>query len=329
MAQETSPGFVPFTTVPFKGVAENNGQVVNRSNAGYKTIGGQIDTADANNDDLIPYFGAVVSSDPTEALNEDGNFFTLGTPEGYLARGVIMFDASVAQNDPAKSSYILPGLPMAVVYEGTVRYQEWGATQAGAIDPILGALIIYNATDTTETDSYIGAVEFLPAGSAIPTDWAAFPGYIVQVDQSGVVIELDFANAGAVVQPGDPVLYVGTLTAAAAATPVVIVPDADVPTGKKFYPTNFYLKVNGATAWTDVTATVVIVEDTAGTDFFSVAKAQLTGNALLGPLSTGVTPAAAFYTGVGGGDGLGLQIKGDANFAAGSDIVFQVSGFIQ
>ena len=46
----------------------------------------------------------------------------------------------------------------------------------------------------------------------------------------------------------------GVLTAAAAATAVVLLADASVPAGKKAYVTGLRLVVNGATAWTDSTA---------------------------------------------------------------------------
>jgi len=128
-----------------------------------------------------------------------------------------------------------------------------------------------------------------------------------------------------------PFVATATLTAAAAATPVDIVATASVPTGKKIYITDILLYVNGATAWTDVTATVVTIQDKAGSPVTAVtaAKAQLTGSTFLRLESTGITMAAPVLTGVGLTASVGLTIKGDANFAAGSDIVCTVTGFIK
>jgi hypothetical protein len=54
-----------------------------------------------------------------------------------------------------------------------------------------------------------------------------------------------------------------TLTAAAAGTPVHIVPVASVPSGKKIYVTDILIKVNGAVDWTDSTGVGVNIQDTA------------------------------------------------------------------
>lgn len=128
-----------------------------------------------------------------------------------------------------------------------------------------------------------------------------------------------------------PFTATATLTAAAAATPVDIVATASVPAGKKIYITSMLMAVNGGTAWTDVTATVVTLQDKAGAPVLALtaAKAQLTANAVLDLVSTGITLAAPVLTGVGLTAAVGLTIKGDANFAAGSDIVVTVSGFIK
>lgn len=128
-----------------------------------------------------------------------------------------------------------------------------------------------------------------------------------------------------------PFTATATLTAAAAATPVDIVAAASVPASKKIYITNMLLAVNGGTAWTDVTATVVTIQDSAGAPVLALtaAKAQLTANAVLNLTSTGITLAAPIITGVGLTAQQGITIKGDANFAAGSDIVVTISGFIK
>lgn len=130
---------------------------------------------------------------------------------------------------------------------------------------------------------------------------------------------------------GDFAMGVASLTAAAAATPVAVIPAAQVPAGKKFYLLGFLLSVGGATAWTDATATVVKLQDTNGTPVVaaSIAKAQLTGNAQLGMLSTGVTLGTDVRTGVGLTAAKGLNIVGDAVFAAGSTITVTAFGVIK
>jgi hypothetical protein len=132
---------------------------------------------------------------------------------------------------------------------------------------------------------------------------------------------------------GIPFFKAATLTAAAAATPVDIVSEAEVlaisATGVVVI-TSLLLKVNGATAWTDATATIVTVQDTAGTPVVGAtyAKAQLTSQAILNVTDTGVTLDTPIDNGVGFTAGKGIQIAGDANFAAGSDIIVMVSGYI-
>lgn len=130
---------------------------------------------------------------------------------------------------------------------------------------------------------------------------------------------------------GSYAVGVATLTAAAAATPVHVIPDAQVPAGKKFYLLGFLLSVGGATAWTDTTATIVTLQDTATVPVVAAtfAKAQLTSQAQLGPLSGGVTLSTAVRTGVGLTAAKGLDIAGDAIFAAGSDITVTAFGIIK
>lgn len=127
---------------------------------------------------------------------------------------------------------------------------------------------------------------------------------------------------------GEFIMGTGVLTAAAAATPVHVIPAAKIAAGKKFYPLGMILSVGGATAWTDSTATVVKLQDTAASPVaaVSVAKAQLTANAVLGFPSTGVTLQTPVRTGVGMTAAKGIDVVGDAVFAAGSDISVTVFG---
>ena len=139
-----------------------------------------------------------------------------------------------------------------------------------------------------------------------------------------------FLAKQAALADGVPFKKVVTLTSALATTAVHILTAAEVGAGKKVYITNFLLDVNGAVAWAG-TGTVVKIQDTNGTPVVavSVAKAQLTNAALLGPLSTGVTLGAAVKTGVGLTAAKGLDIVADGTFeTGGSDIVLTITGFI-
>jgi hypothetical protein len=124
---------------------------------------------------------------------------------------------------------------------------------------------------------------------------------------------------------GTPFNVTANLTSAAAATPVHILPAASVTAGKKAYVTAVFLSVGGGTAWTDVTATAVMLQDTAGTPIVGATwlKALLTGNATpLTPSSFGSAMATGFTA------AKGLDIAADANFAAGSTITVRVFGYI-
>lgn len=136
------------------------------------------------------------------------------------------------------------------------------------------------------------------------------------------------AVGGTLTEVGVPFTVSGTITSAAAATAVVLLPEASVPAGKKVYVTGFSAKVNGATLW-GTTATVKI-QDTNGTpvDFATLAVAGLTANAFLGPYTANVTAEAAFSTFTGGTAAKGLQLKGNAN-GTGSPLVVTVTGIIK
>ena len=152
MAQESTAG-LPFTSIGFQGTAEINGEgVIFGHTQGYKNMGATVDPDDSNNDGLIPYYGLVVSSSSGSA--ED--LVALGQPSGYVVRGILQFDAAVAQNDPAKATYVLPGLPTSIIYAGTAKYQSWTTTQSGADDPALGCVPIFRATSAGTGDAPSG-----------------------------------------------------------------------------------------------------------------------------------------------------------------------------
>jgi len=136
-----------------------------------------------------------------------------------------------------------------------------------------------------------------------------------------------YANSALALASGTPFRVTGTLTAAAAATAIHLVPAASVTGTKKVYVTGVYFNVGGATAWTDVTATKVQIQDTAGTPIVGQtwAKALLTGNSVNSNsnASTSLSAMAVGFTAA-----KGLDFVADANFAAGSTINIIVYGYI-
>lgn len=160
-----------FSAPLFKGGASINGKPVFGQGRVVETVGGIFSTA-TSNDTYEAVFGRVVSVTPAKP-----NEFLIGLPTSGIVAGLIQFDASIAQNDPAKPGYYLKGTPIAVQYQGGMIFETWGKTQAGAIDPIPGALPQFNNTT--------GEVEFLPAGSSASAGWTLLSAKVAQVDQNG------------------------------------------------------------------------------------------------------------------------------------------------
>lgn len=127
---------------------------------------------------------------------------------------------------------------------------------------------------------------------------------------------------------GVPFTATATITSAAAATAVTLIPDSAVPPGKKVYVTGFVGKVNGATLW--ATTASVKIQDSNGTpvDYFTMLVAALTANAEVRPGTTNVTSEAAYNLGTGGTAAKGLRLKGNAN-GTGSSLVVTVTGYIK
>lgn len=138
-----------------------------------------------------------------------------------------------------------------------------------------------------------------------------------------------FLTPAAAFAPGVPFSAQGTLTAAAAGTAVILIPDGIIPAGAKIFVTSWFVSVSGATAWTDATATIVKIQDNAAAAILTFAKAGLTANAMLVPGSGNTTLAAALTAQSGLTAGRGLQVVADANFAAGSDLKVFVRGYIK
>lgn len=119
-----------------------------------------------------------------------------------------------------------------------------------------------------------------------------------------------------------------TITSAAAATAVEIIPSSDLEADEKIYLQGFIAKVNGGTLW--ATTATVKIQDNNGTpvDFVTIAVAALTGNAVVIPATANVTLEDAYAIGTGGTAGKGLQLKGNAN-GTGSDLKVTVWGVIK
>lgn len=109
---------------------------------------------------------------------------------------------------------------------------------------------------------------------------------------------------------------------------VTLLSDAAVGARTAFV-TGFVARVNGATAWTGQTA--LVIEDSAGVDFFSIAQAALTNAAELRPGSTNVTSASPYYLGTGGTATKGIQVSttGATQEIVGSDVQFTVFGVLR
>lgn len=130
------------------------------------------------------------------------------------------------------------------------------------------------------------------------------------------------------VEPGTRFHKTVTLTSAAAATPVEIIPDADVPAGRKVYLEGYIAKVDGATDW--ATTATITIQDSNGTPvvFVTLDASALDGNEVHGPWSDSATLEDAFAEGTGGTAAKGLVAVGNAN-GTGSDLTLTVWGIIR
>ena len=144
---------------------------------------------------------------------------------------------------------------------------------------------------------------------------------------STAVSDLETIVTGITAKSGVWFKRTATLTSSAAGTAVHVLTDADVGS-KTAYLMGAILKVDGATAWTDNTATVVKIQDTNGTVGLTYAKANLQGNAVLVLGSTGVTIGNAVADGTGFTAAKGLDIIADANFTAGDNIKITIFGYM-
>jgi hypothetical protein len=131
------------------------------------------------------------------------------------------------------------------------------------------------------------------------------------------------------ITPGLQFEVTGVLTSAAAATPVILLADSAVPSGKAVYINWWFVSVGGAAAWVDVTGTIVSILDNASVSAIVFAKAGLSAKAILVPGSANTTYADLIPNQTGLTVGKGIRVVADAVFGAGSDLKVTVGGYIK
>lgn len=194
---------------------------------------------------------------------------------------------------------------------------QYGITDAESVTSVKAAQ--YGGTGLDASSAANGAL-FIGTGSGVAlANMTAGEG--IEITNGSGSIEL------AVSLNAKPWFARTTFSSAAATMAVDILPDDDVPTGKKVILQGFILKVNGGTLW--ATTTEVKIQDKAGSpnDFVTIAVAALAANATVFPSSADVTLENPMALGTGGSDGKGLQIVGDAN-GTGSNIVISAWGVL-
>jgi hypothetical protein len=173
-----------FGAIEFIGTAVGNGIPVSVAGGGYRTKGGIFSTA-AQNNTYNAVFGTVVSV-ATAAPND----FLIGWVTPQVISGVVLFDPSIAQNEPAKSNYYLKQTPMTVITSGLVRFGTWTAVSTGALAvPLVGGKAIFNNTS--------GVVEFVAAATTPMAGWQQ-----IVIDGRAAVVQDYDARYGVVVDLG-------------------------------------------------------------------------------------------------------------------------------
>jgi hypothetical protein len=159
MAIQNSISGIPQTSVAYRGQTPVNGMPVGPKD-GYKILGGFLDPNDVNNAGISTLtFGYAVSALPATPAQ-----FVVGQPTGYIFRGVAKFDESIAYNQPFLPGGYIIGTDATLISSGWFRISSYNKTATGAIDPVLGSLVIVDITT--------GEIQFVAAGTAsAPTGW--------------------------------------------------------------------------------------------------------------------------------------------------------------
>jgi hypothetical protein len=201
-----------------------------------------------------------------------------------------------------------------------IYFLAGGSSAAGTLEDSAdgGAVAIGTITGEQGTGGAQTAVSFRPYSQIVD-----YGGYDTRLDAVEAVVD------GLQEDPGIPFRKTVKLTSAAAETPVSIISDAAVGTGKSVYITGFYANVNGAVAWSG-TGNNVIVRDRAGTPVAGITLPDsiLTADAQLMFGSTGVVLGDGIKDGTGMTPAEGIEIVGDGAFSAGSDLIVTIVGFI-
>lgn len=178
------------------------------------TRGGVIGAVTTGNE---PKFGVLVSADP-----DDPSTFVVGLPSGNFAVGILVFDPSIAQNDPAMNDLYFEGRPATAVTFGPLAIQGY---EAGLAEGKLGMTVWAN-----KTTGIIGfeAIGTTPSSStyvqlnAHVLEKADPNGTIIWLNQpvvSPAASEARPSTATPVAKPGAGAVASGTTVALSCATP--------------------------------------------------------------------------------------------------------------
>ncbi len=273
------------------------------------------------------------------------------TGEGnFLLGGKVFWDPTTAKFSSVETvGYYHVGYAKAARTSGQLEFIAQDALEVPTLSTVADLAGTGRTTETVKANAddiaaHIGdtsdahdasAISVADTGELITaTTVEAALAEIVGAGRTTETIKSNADAAAAIIAiAGTPFRKTGTLAAAAAGTPVNLLTAAEVlavGAGKKAYILGFFLKVDGATAWTDSSGTVVTIQDDNGSPVVAVslAKAQLTGNAVLFPGQTGVTLGDAITEGSGLTAEKGIDIVADSDFDAGSDIKVTVFGYI-
>ncbi len=122
------------------------------------------------------------------------------------------------------------------------------------------------------------------------------------------------------------------LTAAASTTPIVIIPNDEVPDGYRVFIQGVTARVDGATAWATLTSVLIRTKASSPTTLVTMPVADLTGNNFIHlPVSDGVLNssfAAEAEKGEFADSGYGIEVVGSGSIGAGSDLYVRVWGVV-
>jgi hypothetical protein len=201
-----------------------------------------------------------------------------------------------------------------------IYFKAGGSSAAGTLeDSAAGGAVAIGTIESAKGDAEAHtSVSFRPYSQIVD-----YGGYDTRLDAVEAVVD------GLQEDPGIPFRKTVTLKADAAETPVSIIADAAVGTGKSVYITGFYANVNGAVAWSG-TGNNVIVRDRAGSPVAAITLPDsiLAADAQLMFGSTDVVLGDGIKDGTGMTPAKGIEIVGDGAFSAGSDLIVTIVGFI-